>query len=82
MKQDTYQDYEEVYPESNQNDCLFDWVFHYNPVNRVWNAIPRSKYSEYWNDISCKDVLKSTQISTLTDLIIKLNNSDLDLDRL
>ena len=81
-KQETYQDYEEVYPESNQNDCLYNWVFHYNPINKVWNAIPREKYNEYWSDISSDNLIKSTQISTLVDLIIKINNSNIDLDSL
>jgi hypothetical protein len=82
MKQNTYQDYENVYPNSEENDCLFNWIFHYNPISKVWNAIPRDKYNDYWNNINCDDIIKSTQISTLVDLIIKMNNSNLDLNSL
>ena len=81
-KQETYQDHEQSYPESNENDCLFNWVFHFNPINRVWNAIPREEYNSYWSNPSSNKVLKSTQISTLVDLIVKTNNSDLDLNSL
>lgn len=80
--QETYQDYEGVYPNSKENECLFNWVFHYNPINKLWNAIPREKYNQYWDNLDDKSVIKSTQITTLVDLIVKMNNSNLDLDSL
>jgi hypothetical protein len=82
MKQDNYQDYENIYPNSEKNDCLFNWVFHYNPMNKVWSAIPRDKYNIYWNSSKCEDIIKSTQVSTLIDLITKMHNSNLDLNSL
>ncbi len=80
--QETYQDYEGVYPESKTNECLFNWVFHYNPMNNLWNAIHRDKYNQYWDNTEDNSIIKSTQISTLVDLIVKMNNSDLDLNSL
>jgi hypothetical protein len=82
MSQETYQDHETYYPESKSNDCLFNWIFHYNPMNKLWNAIPRDLYNQYWDNLNNKQVIKSTQISTLVDIVIKLSNSDLDLDKL
>jgi hypothetical protein len=38
---------EELRPES---DYMADWVFHYNPYNQLWNAIPRNIYNEYWSN--------------------------------
>jgi hypothetical protein len=80
--QETYQDYEKDYNNNNVEDCLYGWVFHYNPMLRLWNAIPRDRYTNYWNESEDENVLKSTQISTLVDLILKIQNSGLDLHKL
>lgn len=80
--QETYQDYEGVYPDSKVNDCLFNWVFHFNPISSLWNAIPRDRYNQYWDNNDDSGVIKSTQITTLVDLIVKMNNSNLDLNNL
>jgi hypothetical protein len=51
-------------------------------MNKVWSAIPRDKYNIYWNSSKCEDIIKSTQVSTLIDLITKMHNSNLDLNSL
>ena len=50
---------------------LYDYVFHYNSHNKTWNAIPREKYNEYWNNNNTEGVLKSSNIKTLMELIEK-----------
>lgn len=79
MAQETYQDYEEFYPQSNKKDPLYNWVFHYNAMTNLWNAIPRDHYNEYWDNTDSEFVIKSTQIDTLIDLILKISNNKLDL---
>lgn len=79
MVQETYQDYEGSYPQSDKKDPLYNWVFHYNSINCLWNAIPREHYNEYWDNIDSEFVIKSTQIDTLVDLILKISKNKLDL---
>ena len=50
---------------------LYMYVLHFNPYTNVWNAIPRDKYNEYWNDINTKGVLSSKKVETLIELITK-----------
>lgn len=57
---------EELRPES---DYMTDWVFHYNPYNKLWNAIPRNVYNEYWSNHQHHAVLKSKHLNTLLDML-------------
>ncbi len=50
---------------------LYDWVFHYNHFTELWNAIPRDKYNNYWDNDDLDDVLKSKNINTLIEIITK-----------
>lgn len=50
---------------------LYDYLLHYNHHSGLWNAIPRDKTNEYWNDHNTKGVLKSKDIKTLIELITK-----------
>lgn len=49
---------------------LYDWVFHFNPYEGNWNAIPREKYSSYWNNFKCPGVLRHPDINHLIKLIV------------
>ena len=53
---------------------LYDYVFHYNPFKKIWSAIPRDKYNEYWSNEKVDDVISSKKIETLIELIIKGKN--------
>jgi hypothetical protein len=55
------------------NDKFYDWLFHYNIYNQTWNAIPREKYSEYWNNEKVDGVISSKKIETLIEIINKGN---------
>lgn len=50
---------------------LYDYVFHYNPYTKTWNAIPRAQYTEYTNNNELDSVLKSKDFNTLVELILK-----------
>jgi hypothetical protein len=80
VNQETYQDQERVYTEIRQRYCLHNWVFHYNPFTELWNAIHRDRYVDYWYNTNSNYVLKSTQIYTLVDLILKIENNKLNLE--
>ena len=30
-------------------DKIYNYVFHYNPHEELWWAIPREQYIDYWN---------------------------------
>jgi hypothetical protein len=68
-KQETYQDFENVY--DNSLTYLEDWVFHFNSFTKDWAAIPRGIYNEYWNNFKHPDVLRSKNLNTLLDLLHK-----------
>lgn len=54
-------------------DNVYNYVFHFNPLLKVWTAIPRDEYLQYWNR-SIKDVdgvLRSKDINTLVELVDK-----------
>jgi hypothetical protein len=53
---------------------LYDYVFHYNPYDKVWSAIPRESQHSYWNGNPSEDVIKSSKIETLVELITKGRN--------
>jgi len=48
---------------------LYDYLFHYNHYDGLWNAIPRELVNQYWNDRKTKGVIKSKNITTLIELI-------------
>lgn len=51
---------------------LQDYVFHYDHYSKKWTAIPREQYVCYWSNIdACKGLLRSSQISTLIEIIEK-----------
>lgn len=52
---------------------LYDYVFHFNPYQGIWHAIPRNMYMEYFNNDrkDLKGVLKSKNIDVLVEMITK-----------
>lgn len=50
---------------------VYNYVFHFNPSTKMWSAIPRDEYLQYWNN-PIKDVdgvLRSKDVNVLTELI-------------
>lgn len=68
MPQEVYQDLESIY-KSNDQLYLVNWVFHFNPYSNTWVAIPRDKYNEYWDNYNHPDILRSSSINTLLELL-------------
>lgn len=48
---------------------IYDYLFHYNSFERLWWAIPRDEYLNYWN--SKKE--KCMSASNIDELITKIN---------
>ena len=77
MKQEVYTDYEnikEFAPVSELSDTeeyMHDWVFHFNPYNKLWSAIPRDLYTKYWDNDETEGVLHAKEIDTLIHHIIR-----------
>ena len=53
---------------------LYNYVLHYNHFTELWNAIPRDKYNQYWDNDETEGVLQSKSIDTLINIICKGNN--------
>ena len=45
---------ENMHTEEN----LYDFVFHYNPYEKVWHAIPRESQHLYWNGKPSDEIIK------------------------
>jgi hypothetical protein len=51
----------------NIDECLHNWMFHFNPYTGLWNAFPREEYNNYFNNANDPEalILKSTDIKAL-----------------
>ena len=54
-----------------KNNILHDYVFHYNSITELWNAVPREKYNEYWSNNNVEGIMKSKEFATLVEMISK-----------
>lgn len=52
-------------------DKLYDYIFHYNIYTKLWNAIPREKYLDYWCGREVDGIISSKKINTLIEIINK-----------
>jgi hypothetical protein len=50
---------------------LYSYVFHYNHFTELWYAIPRDKYTKYWDDKSLEDILNAKEIDTLIHFLVR-----------
>lgn len=53
--------------KSTYDECLHNWMFHFNPYTKLWSAFPREDYTKYFNDQSDPDaiIIKSEDIKAL-----------------
>lgn len=63
------------------NKNLHDWLFHYNIYTNKWEAVKRDNYSELFSGDK-GNVLKSSRIETLIELISKTNGDKAKLNNL
>lgn len=66
---ETYQDLE-LQPKEDAS-YLYDWIFHFNSYANLWAAIPRDSYTEYWDRHDHPNVLKSSKLETLIEILHK-----------
>jgi hypothetical protein len=59
-------------------ECFYNWVFHYNPYTKEWAAIPRESYNKYWSDYNTEGVIRSSQFTTLFEIIQKTEGVDIE----
>ena len=64
------------------DECLHNWVFHYNPFNKLWNAIPRDLYNDYWSNSNHPGIIKSSKVSTLVEIITKTGGDPKQIKKL
>lgn len=64
------------------NEILYKWVFVYNPYKQMWMTAKREHYQKLFSDINSHDVLASTDIDTLVQLIMKTNGDKVKLQEL
>lgn len=50
---------------------LYNYVFHFNPFDDIWYAVPRELYIHYWSNKEIHGVLKSKDIMVLVEMIGK-----------
>jgi hypothetical protein len=67
-----------------KNENLYGWVFTFNPYTQVWNAAKSENYTLMFSATSknSKKVLKSKDINTLIELIIKTDGEPAKLNKL
>ena len=59
-----------------------DWVFRFNPYTKNWYAATRENYRKLQNDISNKEVISSSKIETLIDLISRTDGDISKMNKL
>lgn len=81
MKQEVYTDYENNDVNNLEQDLdvkykfMQDWIFHFNPYSRLWNAFPRNNYNDYWNNYELGGILRSKDINTILSFLQKSNGN-------
>lgn len=54
------------------DSLYYDYLFHYNPHNGIWNAYKRDDHQAYWNGEDTKEpVLKSKDLNTIFYILQK-----------
>ena len=79
--QETYQDYENkeesILDSVEADQYLHDWIFHYNCYTKLWSAIPKERYNDYWSDYELPGLIRSSTLSTIQHLLF-LSKGDMN----
>ena len=62
-------------------DELHNWLFHYNPYKKLWNAFKREQATPYFNG-DLENVLSSKKHSTLVEIIGKTGGDEKKIKKL
>ena len=57
---------------------LHNWVFNFNPYSKLWAAIPREMYNNYWNNANAEGIIKSSSFPTLLEIVNKTEGVDIE----
>lgn len=60
--------------EKEKNNKLYNYLFHFNHHQSLWNAIPRDRIKDYFNNMNERvntGILKAKDISTLLEFLSK-----------
>ena len=49
----------------NMCEKINDYVFHYSPYTKMWSAIHRDHYREFWNDYDNDNIIRSSELESL-----------------
>lgn len=60
-----------------KNEELYGWVFTYNTYTKNWHVTDRDNYHKLFSDTFHGNVLRSKDINTLIEIIIK-NKGDIN----
>jgi hypothetical protein len=61
---------------------LYDWIFRFNPYDNKWYATKRENYNELFSNNKSGDVLSSSEINTLVEIIKKTNGNSAKISKL
>lgn len=56
-----------------ENSQFYEWLFFYNPYEKLWYAFKREHYNLFFNDRESSKYLRSDSVEDLTDIIILLD---------
>lgn len=56
----------------NNDNKLSDYLFHQG-LDKLWAAVPREQYVNYFNNYQCQGVIRSRELSTVIALVIKVD---------
>ena len=60
---------------------LYGWMFNFNPYTQEWAAFKKEDYSEYWNNNSSKNIIKSNSFKTLLEILHKTKGDISNIDK-
>jgi len=63
---------------SESLEHLHNWIFHYNAYTKLWAAVPRELYNDYWSNFDLEGVIKSSSFKTLIEIINKTEGVDIE----
>lgn len=61
---------------------LHDWIFHYNVYTKKWEGVIRDNYAKLFSDQNSNDILRSSKIETLIEIIEKTNGDEKAISKL
>ena len=61
---------------------LYDWIFNYNPYKKEWRAVKREDYSLLFSAINSNQIIRSSDLNTLVEIISATNGDTTKLKNL